>query len=164
MSGTSSSSYTMTPVAAVTHPILSPPLKTLPPYHTYYMDCIEDLTNSNLQIPFWSMPPSVHGKLNDGVGGYDVAGAGRAYEGQEGVQHPLLVSMYSLYTFSLFGCGSSTVWIQFNPPSDSAEKSENTFLLLAAFTTLLIGQASISSMVQGTWRSIQNSFIKHHQK
>ena len=42
------------------------------------------------------MPPSVSGKLNDGVGGYDVSGAGRDYEGQEGVQHLLLVSISSL--------------------------------------------------------------------
>ena len=55
------------------------------------------------------MPPSVHGKLNDGVGGYDVAGAGRAYEGQEGVQHLLLVSIYRLYTVAIYGRGRSTV-------------------------------------------------------
>ena len=45
------------------------------------MDWIEDLPNSDLQIPFWIMPPSVCGKIDDGVGGYDVAGEDRAYEG-----------------------------------------------------------------------------------
>ena len=54
------------------------------------------------------MPHSVHVKLNDGVGGYDAAGAGRAFEGQERVQHLLLVSISSLYDVSLFGCGQST--------------------------------------------------------
>ena len=47
------------------------------------MDYIEYLPNSDLYIPFWSMSPSVLGKINDGVGGYDIAGAGRSYEGQE---------------------------------------------------------------------------------
>ena len=127
------------------------------------MDWIEDLPNSDLQIPFWSIPTSVRGKLNDGVGRYYVAGAGRAYEGQEGVQHLLLVSISSLYTIALFDCGRSTVWIWFNFPSDLAENSDNTFIRLAAFTTLLIGQTQIYSMVQGTWRVIKNPFIKHHQ-
>ena len=54
------------------------------------------------------MPPSVCGTLNDGVGGYDVAGAGRAYENQEGFQHILLASNSSLYTVALFGSGWST--------------------------------------------------------
>ena len=49
------------------------------------------------------MPPSVRGILNDGVGGYDVAGAVRSCEGQEGVQHLLLVSISSLHSVSLFG-------------------------------------------------------------
>ena len=42
------------------------------------------------------MPPSVRGILDDGVGGYDVAGAGISHEGQKGVQHLLLVSISSL--------------------------------------------------------------------
>ena len=49
------------------------------------------------------MPPSVRGILNDGVGGYDVSGADRASEGQEGVQHLLLVSISSLHAVSIFG-------------------------------------------------------------
>ena len=114
------------------------------------MDRIEDLPNSNFQIPFLSMPPSVSGLLNDGVGGYDVSGAGRAYEGKERVQHLLLVSISSLSAVALFGRGWSTVLIRFDPPSDLAEISDNTFLRLATITTLLIGQTSISSMFQGT--------------
>ena len=55
------------------------------------------------------MPPSVRVKLNDGVGGYDVSGAGRAYECQEGVQNLLLFSIYSLYAVALFGRGRLTV-------------------------------------------------------
>ena len=55
------------------------------------------------------MPHSGSGILNDGVGGYDVAGEGRAYEGQEGFQHLLLVSIYSIYDVALFGCIQSTV-------------------------------------------------------
>ena len=55
------------------------------------------------------MPTSVRGKLNDGVLGYDVAGAGRDDGGQKGVQHLLLVSIYSLYDVDLFGRGRSTV-------------------------------------------------------
>ena len=55
------------------------------------------------------MPPSVCGILNDGVGGYDVAGAGRSYEGQELLNHLPLVSIYSLYAVALFGCVRSTV-------------------------------------------------------
>ena len=73
------------------------------------MDRIEDLPNSDLHIPFRSIPPSVRVILNDGVGGYDVAGAGRAYEGKEGVQHLPLVSISGLYAVSLFGRGWSTV-------------------------------------------------------
>ena len=46
------------------------------------MDRIKDLPNSDLQIPFLSMPPSVRGIPNDSIGGYDVAGAGIAYEGK----------------------------------------------------------------------------------
>ena len=69
------------------------------------MDQIEDLPNSNLQIPFWIMPPSICGKLNDEVGGYDYAGTSRDYEGQEVDQHLLLVSISSLYDVSLFGRG-----------------------------------------------------------
>ena len=57
------------------------------------------------------MPPSVRGILNDGVGGYDVAGAVRAFEGQEGVQHLLLVSIYSLHSVSFFGGDHYTVSI-----------------------------------------------------
>ena len=72
------------------------------------MDRIEDLPNYDLQIPFLSMPPSVHGMLNDGVGVYDATGAGRAYAGQEGFQH-LLVIISSLYAVALFGHGRSTV-------------------------------------------------------
>ena len=49
------------------------------------------------------MPPSVRGILNDGVGEYDVAGAVRAFEGQEGVQHLLLVIISSLHAVSFFG-------------------------------------------------------------
>ena len=147
MPGPARSSYPMPPVAAIAAPIISPPLQTLPPYHTYYMDPIEDLPNSNLQIMFWSIPPSVRAILNDGVGGYDVAGAGIAYEGQEGVQRLLFVIIYSLYAVALFGRVRLTVWIRFNPPSDLAENSDNTFLRLAVFNILLIGQTSISSMV-----------------
>ena len=55
------------------------------------------------------MPPSVHGIINYCVGGYDVAGAGRAYEGQEGVQHILLVSISSLCAVDLFGIGRLAV-------------------------------------------------------
>ena len=55
------------------------------------------------------MPPSVHVKINDDVGGYDVDGLVKAYEGQEGVQHLLLVSIYSLYYVALFDCGRLTV-------------------------------------------------------
>ena len=55
------------------------------------------------------MPPSVCAIINDGVGGYDVAGAGRAYSGKEGVQHLPLVSISGLYAVSLFGRGWSTV-------------------------------------------------------
>ena len=57
------------------------------------------------------MPPSVHGKLNDGVGGYDVAISVRDFYGQEGVKHLLLVSISSLYTVTLFGRDRSAVWI-----------------------------------------------------
>ena len=53
------------------------------------------------------MPPSVRGILYDGVGGYDAFWAVRAYEGQEGVQHILLVSISSLYGVALFGRGRS---------------------------------------------------------
>ena len=55
------------------------------------------------------MPPSVRGKINDGVGVYDAARADRAYEGQEGVQNLLLVNIYTLYDVALFGRGRSTV-------------------------------------------------------
>ena len=55
------------------------------------------------------MPPSLRVKLNDGVGGYDVSGAGRTYEGQEGFQHLLLVSISSLYANTLFGHSRLTV-------------------------------------------------------
>ena len=96
------------------------------------------------------MPPSVCGKFNDGVGGYDFAGAGIAYEGQEGVKHILLVIISSLYAFDPFGCVRSTVWIRLNTTSDLAENSDNTFIRLAALTILLIGKTSISSMVRGT--------------
>ena len=51
------------------------------------------------------MPPSVCGIINGGVGGYDVNGAGRYYEVQEGVQNLILVIIYSLYDVALFGCG-----------------------------------------------------------
>ena len=51
------------------------------------------------------MPPSICGKLNDEVGGYDYAGTSRDYEGQEVDQHLLLVSISSLYDVSLFGRG-----------------------------------------------------------
>ena len=44
--------YPILPVAAAVYPILLPPLQTLPPYHTEYMDRIEYLPNSYLQIPF----------------------------------------------------------------------------------------------------------------
>ena len=73
------------------------------------MDQIEDLTNSDLQIPFLSIPPSVHGKINDVVGVYGVDGLGKAFEGQEGVQNLLLVRIYSLYAVSLIGRFRSTV-------------------------------------------------------
>ena len=128
------------------------------------MDWIEYLPNSNLQTPFWSMPLWVLGKLNDDVWGYDVAGLGRGYKGQEGVQHVFLVSISSLYAVALFGYGRVTVWIQFNTPKDLAENSHNTFLRMAAFITFLIGKTSMSSMVQGIWRAIQNNFIKHHRE
>ena len=55
------------------------------------------------------MPPSLNGKLNGSVGVYDVSGAGRAHEGWEGVQHLLLVSIFSLYDVALFGCVRSNV-------------------------------------------------------
>ena len=55
------------------------------------------------------MPLSVRVILNDGVGGYDVSGAGRAYEGKERVQHLLLVSISSLYSVALFVHVRSTV-------------------------------------------------------
>ena len=55
------------------------------------------------------MPPSVCAIINDGVGGYDVARAGRAYSGKEGVQHLPLVSISGLYAVSIFGRGWSTV-------------------------------------------------------
>ena len=55
------------------------------------------------------MPPSVRVIRNDGVGGYGVTGVGRAYKGQERVQHLLLVSIYSLCGVSLFGHGRSTI-------------------------------------------------------
>ena len=55
------------------------------------------------------MLPSLRGKLNDGVGVYDVTGADRYYEGREGVQHLLLVSISILYGVALFGRGRSTV-------------------------------------------------------
>ena len=73
------------------------------------MDQIKDPPNSDLQILFLSMPPSVRGILNDGFGGYDVPGEGRADEVQEGLQHLLLVSISSLYAVSLFGCGRPTI-------------------------------------------------------
>ena len=125
------------------------------------MDRIEYLPNSDLQIPFWSIPPSVRGKISDGVGEYDVSGAVRSYEFQEAVQHLLLVSISSLYAVALFCCGRSNVWIWFNPPSDLVESSDNTLLWLAVLTTLLIGQPSISLMVQGTRKVIQNTLIKN---
>ena len=108
------------------------------------------------------MPLSVRVILNGGVEGYDVSGAGRAYEGLEGVPNLLLVSIYSLYAVALLGCDRSTFWIQLNSPSDSAENSDNTFLRLAEFTALLIWKTSISSIVQGTLRVIQNPLIQHH--
>ena len=55
------------------------------------------------------MPPSVRGIINDGVGGYGATGAVRYYEGQEGVQHPLLVNISSLYDVALFGSVQSAV-------------------------------------------------------
>ena len=55
------------------------------------------------------MPPSVRVILNYDVGGYDVTGAGRAYEGQEGVQHFVDVSISSLYDVSTFSHIRSTV-------------------------------------------------------
>ena len=127
------------------------------------MDRIEDLPNYDFYIPFWSIFPSVHVIRNDAVGGYDVSGAVGSYVVQEGVQHLLIVSISSLYGVAAFGWGWSTVWIWFNPPSDLAGNSNNTFLRLAAFATLLIGQILIYSMVQVTWRVIQNPFIQHHQ-
>ena len=48
------------------------------------------------------MPPSVRGIINDGVGGYDVAGVVRAYEVQEGIQHFLLDIISSLHAVSIF--------------------------------------------------------------
>ena len=96
------------------------------------------------------MPSSVRGKLNDGVGGYDVSRTGIYYEGKEGVQHIILVSIYSLYDVYLFGHVRSTVLIRFNYPSDLVGNSDNTFLQMAAFTTLLIGKTSMSSMIQFT--------------
>ena len=119
------------------------------------MSWIEELPNSNLQIPFWSMPPSVRVIINDVVGGYYITVAGRSYEGQGGFQYLLLVSIPSLYAFSLFGRGWSTIWIQYNSPLDLAENSDKTFLRLAVFATLLIGQTSVYSMFQGTWRVIK---------
>ena len=67
------------------------------------MDWIEDLPNSDLQIPFWRIPPAVRGILNDVVGGYYVSREGIDDEGQKGFQQLLLVSIYSLYAVSLFG-------------------------------------------------------------
>ena len=96
------------------------------------------------------MLTSVRIILNDVIGGYDVAGAGRSYERQEGVQHILLVIISGLCDIALFGRFWSTVLIQFNSPLDLAENSDNTFLRLAVFTNLLIGQTSISPMVQVT--------------
>ena len=96
------------------------------------------------------MPTSVQRILNDGVGMYDVAGAGRAYEYQEGVQNLLLVSISSLYTVALFGRGWLTVLILCNLSSYLAVNYDNTFLQLAALTTLLVGQISIYLMDQGT--------------
>ena len=55
------------------------------------------------------MPPSVRVILNDGVAGYDIAGGGRAYEGQEVVQRLQRGSISSLYSIALFGCGWLTV-------------------------------------------------------
>ena len=49
------------------------------------------------------MPPSVRRVLNGGVGGYDFDEAGVSYDGQEGVQHLLLVNISSLYAVSLLG-------------------------------------------------------------
>ena len=73
------------------------------------MGWIEDLLNSDLHIPFLSMPPSVRVIFNDGVGGCDFSGAVRDYEGREGVQNLLLDSMYSIYDVALFGHGRSNV-------------------------------------------------------
>ena len=55
------------------------------------------------------MPPAVCGILNDGIGGYGVAGAGIDYEGWEGVRHLLLVSISNLYSVALFGSIQSNV-------------------------------------------------------
>ena len=55
------------------------------------------------------MPPSVGGKINDGVGGYDVSRAGRCYEEREVFQHLPLVSISSLYNVALFCRGRLTV-------------------------------------------------------
>ena len=96
------------------------------------------------------MPPSLRGKINDGVGGYGVNGSGRAYESHKVVQHLRLVSISILCYVAIFGHGRSTVLIRFNPPSDFAKIYDNTFLGLAAFTALLIGKTLISSMVQVT--------------
>ena len=82
MRGPSIYSYPIRTVSAAVAPILSSPLYTLLPYHTYYMDRIEDLPNSDLHIPFLRIPPSLRGILNYGVGEYYVAGAGRFYEVQ----------------------------------------------------------------------------------
>ena len=73
------------------------------------MDQIKDPPNSDLQILFLSMPPSVRVIFNDGVGGCDFSGAVRDYEGREGVQNLLLDSMYSFYDVALFGHGRSNV-------------------------------------------------------
>ena len=109
------------------------------------------------------MPPSVCGIFNDVVGLYDVSGSGRYYEVQEGVQHLLIVSIYSLYDVALFGHVHSTALIIFNTPSDLVGNSGNTFLLLDVFTALLIDKTSISSMVQGKLRVIQNNFVQRHR-
>ena len=55
------------------------------------------------------MPPSVRGIRNNGVDGYDVTGVGRAYEGQEGFQNLLVVSISSIYDVFIFGHGRLTV-------------------------------------------------------
>ena len=55
------------------------------------------------------MTPSVLGIINDGVGIYAVTRDVRSYEGQEGVQHLILVSNSSIYAVTLFGRGRSAV-------------------------------------------------------